>query len=71
MSLISMPEFHPQWVKLDRYCEITGDTEDAVKCRIKRGKWLQGEQVATIDRRIWVNLVEVDEWRSKQASRAA
>ena len=31
-----------KWVKLLRYCEITGDTPNAVHARRKKGTWLDG-----------------------------
>ena len=51
-----------RWVKLDKYAELTGDTIDAAKHRIKLGKWLHGDQVKIVDGRLWVNLRSVERW---------
>jgi len=31
-----------KWIKLLRYCELTGDTPNAVHARRKKGTWLDG-----------------------------
>jgi hypothetical protein len=51
-----------RWVKLERYCELTGDTEEAVRGRRARGEWLDGRHVRLRKRRLWVNLPEADKW---------
>ncbi|KTD14342.1 Phage excisionase [Legionella israelensis] len=51
------------WVKLKRYCEISGDTSNAVHAKRKRGMWLDGVQCKVgPDGNIWINLVEVERW---------
>ena len=51
------------WVKLSKYCELTGDTEDAVHAKLRRGIWLQGRECKLAgDGKIWVNLPAVEEW---------
>jgi hypothetical protein len=51
------------WVKLKKYCEISGDTPDAVHAKRKRGTWLEGLQCKVgPDGNLWVNLVEVEKW---------
>jgi hypothetical protein len=54
-----------EWVKLDRYVELSGDTVDAVQSRRKAGKWLDGEQCKVVDGRLWINLPAVEEWIEK------
>ena len=54
-----------EWVKLDRYVELSGDTVDAVQSRRKAGKWLDGEQCKIVDGRLWINLPAVEEWIEK------
>lgn len=57
---------HPlEWVKLDRYVELSGDTVDAVQSRRKAGKWLDGNQCKLVDGRLWINLPAVDKWIEK------
>ncbi|CEG62180.1 excisionase [Legionella micdadei] len=51
------------WVKLKKYCEISGDTSNAVHAKRKRGMWLDGVQCKVgPDGNIWINLVEVERW---------
>jgi len=53
------------WVKLARYTEITGDSEEAVKGRRKLGKWLDGIECKLVDGKLWVNLQAVEQWVEK------
>lgn len=56
-------QFEQRWVKLNRYCELTGDTPDAVHAKRKKGIWLDGVQCRLApDRKIWVNLPAVNQW---------
>lgn len=54
-----------EWVKLDRYIELSGDTTDSVQARRKTGKWLDGEQCKMVDGRLWIHLPTVQEWIDK------
>lgn len=52
-----------KWVKLKRYCELSGDTPNAVHARRKKGLWLDGVQCKLgPDGNLWVNLDEVEKW---------
>jgi len=51
-----------RWVKLSRYCEMTGDTENAVYQRRYKGAWVEGVHYRLRDRKIWINLPEVQKW---------
>ncbi|EHL31836.1 Phage excisionase [Legionella parisiensis] len=52
-----------KWIKLKKYCEISGDTSNAVHAKRKRGMWLDGVQCKVgPDGNIWINLVEVERW---------
>ncbi|HDU8201785.1 excisionase [Legionella pneumophila serogroup 1] len=52
-----------KWVKLKKYCEISGDTSNAVHAKRKRGMWLDGVQCKVgPDGNIWINLIEVERW---------
>lgn len=67
---------HPiKWVKLEKYVEMTGDSEDSVKARRKTGKWLDGKQCKLVDGRLWVNLIEaelwIEKWQQNQPALAA
>ena len=51
------------WVKLKKYCEISGDTSNAVHAKRKRGMWLDGIQCKVgPDGNVWINLIEVERW---------
>ena len=52
-----------KWVKLKKYCEISGDTSNAVHAKRKRGVWLDGIQCQVgPDGNIWINVIEVERW---------
>lgn len=52
-----------KWVKLGKYCELSGDTACAVRNRRKRGLWLDGMQCKRApDGNLWVNLGAVEQW---------
>lgn len=52
-----------KWVKLNKYCELTGETPDAVHSRRTKGIWLDGKHCRVAgDRRLWVNLEEAQRW---------
>ncbi len=56
MSLKVMP--------LKKYCEESGETENAVQRRIDRGYWLVGKEVLKIDhvKQNWIDIEAVAEW---------
>lgn len=50
-------------VRLGKYCELTGDTADAVHARRKKGQWADGIHCAIgPDNRLWVDLKETQKW---------
>jgi hypothetical protein len=52
-----------KWVKLKKYCELSGDTASAVHTRRNRGIWLDGvESRVGPDGNLWINVKEVDRW---------
>ncbi|MDN0075623.1 excisionase [Crenobacter sp. SG2303] len=52
-----------KWVKLEKYCELSGDTPDAVDSKKRSGKWLEGTHWRIpADGRVWINLEEVEKW---------
>lgn len=52
-----------KWVRLKKYCELSGDTAHAVHHRRSRGVWLDGVHTrVAADRRLWVNVDEVSKW---------
>src|SRR5262245_45063097 len=51
------------WVKLSKYCCLSGDTPEAVYTKRRRGIWLDGrESKVAGDGSMWVNLDAVNEW---------
>ena len=57
-------------VRLRRYCELTGDTPQAVHDRRRKGVWVDGRHCfLTPGPRIWVDLFEVQSWIKNPTSR--
>ena len=55
------------WVLVNKLCELTGYTDDAVRAKIKRGKWLCGVHWKKCpDGRIHVNLEAIKQWIEKR-----
>lgn len=54
--------FRPQWVKLKKYVELTGDSAAAVHARRRARKWLDGDQCKIVDDALWVNLPAATVW---------
>lgn len=52
-----------RWVLINRFAEITGYSEDAVRHKVKNGTWSQGRIWRKApDGRILVNLEEFERW---------
>lgn len=52
-----------RWVKLNKYCDLTGDTPDAVYAKNRRGLWTPGVHFKKApDGCLWVNIEEVNKW---------
>ena len=56
----------PQWVLASKYQDMTGVTRETVKQRKKSGVWKEGQQVAVIARRLYVNIKAADQWINDQ-----
>lgn len=55
--------FNLVWVRLPKYCELTGEPPATVANRMKSGGWIQGVHWRTgPDRRRWVNLPQAQAW---------
>jgi hypothetical protein len=51
------------FVKLKKYCELTGDTPMAVHHRRRRRQWIDGVHCKVLSRRrLWINPTEVNLW---------
>ncbi|WP_235504167.1 excisionase [Acidovorax sp. Leaf84] len=58
----------PEWVLASKYQDMTGVTRETVKQRKKSGVWKEGQQVAVIARRLYVNVKAADQWINDQLS---
>lgn len=56
----------PEWVLASKYQDMTGVTRETVKQRKKSGVWKEGQQVAVIARRLYVNIKAADQWINDQ-----
>lgn len=56
----------PEWVLAKKYEAMTGVTKETVKQRKKSGVWKEGQQVAVIARRLYVNIRAADQWINDQ-----
>ncbi len=52
-----------QWIKLKKYCELSGDTADAVHAKRRKGQWLDNIHCKIApDGNLWINIIEVEKW---------
>lgn len=52
-----------RWMRLTTYCEISGDSADAVHARRRKRQWTDGIQCKIgPDGNLWVNPEEVNRW---------
>ncbi|MDH4417714.1 MAG: excisionase [Acidovorax sp.] len=56
----------PEWVLASKYQDMTGVTKETVKQRKKSGVWKEGQQVAVVARRLYVNIKAADQWINDQ-----
>lgn len=56
----------PEWVLASKYQDMTGVTRETVKQRKKSGVWKEGQQVAVVARRLYVNIKAADQWINDQ-----
>lgn len=58
-----------RWIKLHRYCEITGDTPNAVHAKRRKRQWIDGVHCKVgPDGNLWINPEEVNRWVESQAT---
>jgi len=51
------------WLTLMYYCQLTGDTKQAVYARKKKHVWVEGQHYRIAPNgRIWININEVQHW---------
>lgn len=52
-----------RWVRLSRYCELSGETEHSVEHKRRTGLWRDGEHWKVAgDGKIWIDLEAVERW---------
>ena len=52
-----------RWIRLAVYCQISGDTADAVHARRRKRQWIDGVHCRVgPDGNLWVNPEEVNRW---------
>ena len=51
-----------KWVKVNKYCDLSGDTAEAVRARRRSRKWTEGLQWVKREGSIWINPEEVEKW---------
>ncbi len=57
-----------RWVRISRFCELTGYTKDAVYTKIQRGHWLEGVLWKRApDGNILMNLEAYEKWVEQAA----
>jgi hypothetical protein len=55
-----------KWVKVNKYCDLSGDTSEAVRARRRNRKWTEGVQWVKREGSIWINPTEVEKWVESQ-----
>ena len=55
-----------KWVKVNKYCDLSGDTSEAVRARRRNQKWTEGVQWVKREGSIWINPSEVEKWVENQ-----
>ncbi|VVE74703.1 hypothetical protein PCA31118_04822 [Pandoraea captiosa] len=59
-----------KWVKLKKYCELSGDTPDAVHAKRRKGQFVDGVHCRIADDgNLWINIEAVERW-VEQGARA-
>ena len=57
------------WVLLNKYCDLTGETRDSFNSKRRRGLIAHGiHYTKPCDGRIWVNLREMEKWVENEKS---
>lgn len=57
-----------RWVRLNKFCELSGYTDDAVYAKIRKGVWVEGVHWRKApDGHIMVNTEEYQRWVESEA----
>ncbi|MTI12400.1 excisionase [Sansalvadorimonas verongulae] len=59
-----------QWVRLKKYCELSGETKGSVNHKRAAGLWLEGQEFRVADDScVWINLEAVNRWAEGRKGR--
>lgn len=64
-------KFKMKWVKLPKYCELSGDTPNAVHARRKKGHWVDGVHCQVRNKNLWINTEAVEQWVEQGLKRSS
>ncbi|MFH0128776.1 excisionase [Variovorax sp. VaC1] len=53
-----------EWIPMNRYCELYGETADAIDKRLRSGHWLRDVHVRhpAGSKQSWINVTAVNDW---------
>lgn len=58
------------WVRLKKYCELTGESENTLKKKRSQGQIIDGYHAKlAADGALWVNVERMSEWVEKSSYR--
>lgn len=61
-----------KWVKVQKYCELSGDTLEGVRAKRRRRIWIEGVHWSRpADGVFYINVEEVSKWVENQSERLA
>ncbi|HHQ6553245.1 TPA: excisionase [Serratia fonticola] len=57
-------------IPISTYCQMTGETSEAINKRLQRNIWREGVQVLKLDgvKERWIDLAEVNNWARQRKS---
>jgi hypothetical protein len=60
-----------RWIRLAQYCQLSGDTSDAVHARRRKLQWQDGHHCKIgPDGNLWINPEQVNKWVESNESQA-
>ncbi len=51
-----------KWVRLDKFCQVTGFTPKSVYALVRNGRWMISKHFIKRGRRLYINIVEYERW---------
>lgn len=68
MNANSSTEAGLKWVRINKYCELSGDTLEAIRARRRRRLWIEGVHWRKAGGVFWINPAEVEKWIESSAN---